>query len=94
MTPSVGSFTSATPGSSNRRARTARLPEAGAWYRQNNGCLIRTPTDASWLDPIECQFTPVKEFVIANCDPVSHEERAIALRCCAEYRNRYARKER
>ncbi len=26
--------------------------------------MIWTPTNASWLNPIECQFTPVKEFAI------------------------------
>lgn len=67
-------------------------PEVRRWCRQNNVHLIWTPTNASWLNPIECQFTPVKEFVISNSDPGSHREQATALRRYAAYRNRYARK--
>ena len=66
-------------------------PEVRSWCRRNNVHLIWTPTNASWLNPIECQFTPVKEFVIFNSDPGSHREQATALRRYAAYRNRYAR---
>ena len=67
-------------------------PEVRRWCCQNNVHVIWTPTNASWLNPIECQFTPVKEFVISNSDPGSHREQATALRRYAAYRNRYARK--
>jgi hypothetical protein len=53
--------------------------------------LVWTPTNASWLNPIECQFTPVKEFVIRHADPDSHAEVARDLRRYADYRNRYAK---
>ncbi len=69
-------------------------PEVRRWCRQNNVHLIWTPTNASWLNPIECQFTPVKEFVISNSDPGSHREQATALQRYAAYRNRYARQKR
>ena len=45
------------------------------WYcRRNNIHLIWTPTNASWLNPIECQFTHVKEFVIRGTNYKSHKE--------------------
>ena len=66
--------------------------EVRTWCRQNNVHLIWTPTNASWLNPIECQFTPVKEFVIRNTHYQSHKDLADALRRYAHYRNRDARK--
>ena len=67
-------------------------PEVRRWCRQNNVHLIWTPTNASWLNPIECQFTPVKEFVIRNTDYHSHAEVRTALNQYAVYRNNYAKR--
>lgn len=61
------------------------------WCRENNVHLIWTPTNASWLNPIECQFTPVKEFVICNSYYGGHAELRKALDRYAAYRNRHAR---
>ena len=69
-------------------------PTVLKWCRQNNVHLIWTPTNASWLNPIECQFTPVKEFVIRNSNYQEHRELSLALRRYAAYRNRYAEKKR
>lgn len=66
--------------------------EVRRWCRRNNIHLIWTPTNASWLNPIECQFTPVKEFVIRNSNYRSHAELSRALQRYADYRNRYAAK--
>jgi transposase len=55
--------------------------------RTHNIHLIWTPTNASWLNPIECQFTHVKEFVIRNSDYADHHELTAALRRYANYRN-------
>ena len=65
-------------------------PEVRRWCRQNNIHLIWTPTNASWLNPIECQFTPVKEFVIRNSNYTNHHDLDRALKRYAAYRNRYA----
>ena len=67
-------------------------PEVRRWCRKNNVHLIWTPTNASWLNPIECQFTPVKEFVIRNSNYADHGEISKALKRYADYRNRYARR--
>ena len=64
--------------------------EVQRWCRENNLHLIWTPTNASWLNPIECQFTPVKEFVIRNSYYVDHGELRKALDRYAAYRNRHA----
>jgi len=67
-------------------------PAVRKWCRENNVHLIWTPTNASWLNPIECQFTPVKEFVIRNSCYANHSELRRALDRYAAYRNRHARK--
>jgi transposase len=61
------------------------------WCRENNVHLVWTPTNASWLNPIECQFTSVKEFVIRNSYYPNHAELRKALDRYAAYRNRHAR---
>lgn len=68
--------------------------EVRRWCRNNNVHLIWTPTNASWLNPIECQFTPVKEFVIRNTYYSDHLELRTALNRYAAYRNRYAKQKR
>ena len=65
-------------------------PEVRRWCRHNDVYLIWTPTNASWLNPIECQFTPVKEFVIRNSNYASHHDLSRALKRYADYRNRHA----
>ncbi len=67
-------------------------PAVRSWCERNNIHMIWTPTNASWLNPIECQFTPVKEFVIRNSDYASHDELANALRQYANYRNQHAKR--
>ena len=69
-------------------------PEVRRWCHDNNVHLIWTPTNASWLNPLECQFTPVKEFVIRNSNYADHRELALALQGYAAYRNRHARENR
>jgi transposase len=56
--------------------------------RQNNIHLIWTPTNASWLNPIECQFTHVKEFVIRGADYRNHSDLKIFLNKYVKYRNK------
>lgn len=69
-------------------------PDVRRWCRRNNVHLIWTPTNASWLNPIECQFTPVKEFVIRNTYYADHNDLRTALNRYAAYRNRYAKEKR
>ena len=64
------------------------------WCRRNNIHMIWTPTNASWLNPIECHFTSVKEFVIRNSDYPDHHQLADALRCYATYRNQHGKRKK
>jgi len=68
-----------------------KVAEVTQWCRHNNVHLIWTPTNASWLNPIECQFGPVKEFVIRNSDYADHPELRRALDRYARYRNKRSR---
>lgn len=42
--------------------------EIRRWARRNNVRFQFTPTDASWLNRIECQFTHLKKNVLTHCD--------------------------
>lgn len=67
-------------------------PAVKRWCRLNNVHLIWTPTNASWLNPIECHFTPVKEFVLNNSNHTNHHGLYVALNRYAKYRNTHGHK--
>ncbi|MFE9750194.1 transposase [Saccharothrix saharensis] len=46
-------------------------PDIRKWARRNEVELCLTPTYASWANPIEPQFGPLRTFVIANSTPTS-----------------------
>ncbi len=62
--------------------------EVRGWCRQNNVRLCFLPTDASWLNRIECQFTPLRKAVLTCCDYGSHTEQTRALHRWVRWRNR------
>jgi transposase len=64
------------------------------WCRANRIHLVWTPTNASWLNPIECRFTAVKRFVIENSYYASHDELRQALNRYVRYRNQHASEKR
>jgi transposase len=47
-----------------------------------------TPTNASWLNRIECHFTALKKFALDNTDYRSHEEQQAAIETYLSWRNR------
>ena len=47
-----------------------------------------TPTNASWLNRIECHFTALKKFALDNTDYRSHEEQQAAIERYLTWRNR------
>jgi transposase len=49
---------------------------------------IYTPTYASWLNPIESQFTALKKFAITGTDDPSHEHRRRRIARYLTWRNR------
>jgi hypothetical protein len=65
-----------------------KRPEVARWARDNNVILVWTPTNASWINHIECQFTELKRFVFTNSDYKSHKEVNTAINDFLRYRNR------
>lgn len=62
--------------------------EVRAWCAANNMEMVWTATYASWMNRIECHFTPVKRFVISNSDYADHEAIARAMRKYLRWRDR------
>lgn len=57
------------------------------WARQNKVTLVWTPTNASWLNHIEPQFSELHDFVLANSNYTSHTEMRNAFNDFLKYRN-------
>ncbi|MBI2486815.1 MAG: transposase [Deltaproteobacteria bacterium] len=66
--------------------------EIRRWIRQNNVTLVWTPTNASWLNRIECQFTEIKKFVFDNTNYQTHQALIKALNKFITYRNKRNKK--
>jgi transposase len=49
--------------------------------------LVATPTYASYLNPVECNFFPIQEFVVNNADYVDWDAFAWALARHVQHRN-------
>jgi DDE superfamily endonuclease len=60
-----------------------------AYALENNMSFVLTPTNASWLNPIEPHFGPLRKFAISNCDPTGHPEIATSVRRYIAWRNRH-----
>jgi transposase len=62
-------------------------PVVRAWCEANQVELLYTPTYASWANPIEAHFGPLRQFVIANSDHPNHPVLARAIRRYLTWRN-------
>ena len=62
-----------------------------AWAAQNKVELCFTPTYASWANPIEAQFGPLRTFVIAGSNHPNHTALARHLHAYLRWRNANAR---
>src|SRR5262249_13998689 len=62
--------------------------EGVLWAWTQNVRLYYTPSNASWLNRIESQFTALKEFALNNSDYRSHEEQIEAILLYLDWRNR------
>ena len=51
-----------------------RRAEIRRWARKANVTLVWTPTNASWLNRIECQFTELKSAVFHNTYYTKHND--------------------
>jgi len=61
--------------------------EVLAWAKQHHVKFYFTPTNASWLNRIESQFTALKKFALENSDYTSHEEMQNAIESYLDWRN-------
>ncbi len=57
------------------------------WAKHHNVKFYLTPTSASWLNRIECEFTAMKKFALENSDYRSHEELQQAIVRYLTWRN-------
>ena len=68
---------------------TKRDQRVGAWAAANNVELAYTPTNSSWLNRIEAQFTALRYFALDGTDHRTHQEQASMIRRYVIWRNRH-----
>jgi transposase len=73
---------------------TRRDGRVGAWATANNVEIAYTPTNSSWLNRIEAQFTALRYFTLDGTDHASHAEQASMIRRYIIWRNSHAYDER
>jgi transposase len=61
----------------------------GDWAAANNVEVTYTPTNSSWLNRIEAQFTALRYFALDGTDHHSHKEHGSMIRRYI-WRNRHA----
>jgi transposase len=62
-------------------------PTIRKWARKNRMCLVPTPTNASWLNPIECEFGPLQDLVFPGSNYESWGEVEEIFKIATKYRN-------
>ena len=85
--PRPGSRSSAT---TSARTTTRRDGRVGAWATANNAEIAYTPTNSSWLNRVEAQFTALRYFTLDGTDHASHTEQATMIRRYIIWRNNHA----
>ena len=73
---------------------TPKDRRAGDWAAANNAEIAYTPTNSSWLNRIEAQFTALRYFALDGTDDPSHREQASMIRRYLIWRNNHAYDER
>jgi len=66
----------------------------GQWAAANNAEIAYTPTNSSWLNRVEAQFTALRYFALDGTDHASHHEQASMIRRYIIWRNNHAYDER
>ena len=66
-------------------------PAIRTWAAAHKVELCLTPTNASWANPIEAQFGPLRQFTMANSDYPNHLALARDLHVHLRWRNASAR---
>jgi transposase len=68
-----------------------KTPAIRAWASRANVELCFTPTSASWANPIEAQFGPVRTFAMGGSNHPNHTVLASRLQAYPRWRNANAR---
>ena len=68
-----------------------KTPAVRAWAARNKVELCLTPTYASWANPIEAQFGPLRTFTMGASDHPNHPALARRLQAYLRWRNTHAR---
>ncbi len=68
---------------------TKKDDRVGQWAAANNVELAYVPTNASFLNRIECQFTALRYFALDGTDHRSHEDQNSMIRRYIAWRNRH-----
>lgn len=61
------------------------------WARKYKAELCFTPTNASWANPIEAHFGPLRQFTLANSHHPNHTVQTRELHAYLRWRNANAR---
>ena len=59
---------------------TKRCQRVADWAEASNVEIAYTPTNSSWLNRIEAQFTALRYFALDGTDHASHKEQASMIR--------------
>jgi transposase len=68
-----------------------KTPAIRRWAKRENVELCFTPTNASWANPIEAHFGPLRTFVMGGSDHPSHTVLARKLQDYLRWRDAHAR---
>ena len=67
---------------------TRKDKRVGQWAAASNVEIAYTPTNSSWLNRIEAQFTALREFTLNGTDHATHREQGSMIRRYIAWRNR------
>ncbi|MEU4506623.1 IS630 family transposase [Streptomyces sp. NPDC024089] len=73
---------------------TKKCQRVGTWAEANNVEIAYTPTNSSWLNRIEAQFTALRYFALDGTDHDSHKEQGSMIRRYIIWRNNHAADQR
>lgn len=69
---------------------TKKCQRVGTWAAENSVEIAYTPTNSSWLNRIEAQFTALRYFTLDGTDHATHKEQGSMIRRDILWRNRHA----
>lgn len=73
---------------------TKRCRRVADWAEANSVEIAYTPTDRSWLNRIEAQFTALRYLALDSTDQPSHKAQGSRIRRYITWRNEHASDER